>query len=85
MKNKLEQLRKRIDKIDESIITLLAQKMKIVKKIGQLKKKNNIPAFDELRWQKIIKSKKGFVKKIWEIIHDEALNIELACASKKSL
>ncbi|MEK7177317.1 MAG: chorismate mutase [Patescibacteria group bacterium] len=85
MKNKLEDLRKRIDAIDGSILALLAKRMETVKKIGQLKKKNNIPAFDELRWQKVIKTKKGFVKKIWEIIHKEALKVELACASKKNI
>ncbi len=76
MKNKLEDLRKRIDEIDESIVTLLAKRMETVKKIGQLKKNNNISVLDESRWQKVIKSKNGFVKKIWEIIHAEALKIE---------
>lgn len=76
MKNKLDGLRKQIDEIDESIINLLAKRMKIVKKVGLLKKKQNIPAFDSVRWQKVIKSKKGFIKKIWEIIHKEALKIE---------
>lgn len=76
MKTQLEDLRKQIDEIDKSIITLLAKRMKVVKKVGQLKKKSNIPALDESRWKKIIKSKKGFVKKIWEIIHGEALKIE---------
>lgn len=72
----LKILRKQIDEIDESIINLLAKRMKIVKKVGQLKKKQNIPVLDSARWQEIIRSKKGFVKKIWEIIHDEALKIE---------
>lgn len=76
MKNQLNILRKQIDKIDESIINLLAKRMKIVEKIGLLKKKQNIPALDSARWKKVIKSKKGFVKKIWETIHSEALKIE---------
>ena len=40
------------------------------------KKENNLPPLDDIRWQEIIKSKKGFIKKIWEIIHKEALKIE---------
>ena len=76
MKNQLDNLRKQIDEIDESIIVLLAKRMKIVEKIGGFKKKNNIPVFDKLRWQKVIKSKKGFVKKIYNIIHEEALKVE---------
>ena len=75
MKN-IENLRKQIDEIDESIIILLAKRMKIIKKVGLLKKKQNITALDSVRWQKVMKSKKGFIKKIWEIIHAEALKIE---------
>lgn len=85
MKNKLEDLRKQIDGLDEQIVFLLVKRMKTVKKIGKLKKKNNIQVFDKERWQKVIKSKRGFIKKIWELIHREALKIELACASKKQI
>lgn len=76
MQDQLMNLRKQIDEIDESIIILLVKRMKIVKKVGLLKKKQNIPVLDSVRWQKIIKTKKGYIKKIWEIIHDEALEIE---------
>lgn len=75
MKN-IKDLRAQIDEIDESIVTLLAKRMKIVKKIGQLKKKNRIPVLDKSRFKKVMESKKGFVKKIWEIIHNESLKIE---------
>lgn len=76
MKAQLDNLRNQIDKIDKSIIFLLAKRMKIVKNIGLLKKKQSIPIFDSVRWQKVIKSKKGFIKKIYSIVHDEALRIE---------
>ena len=76
MKNNLESLRDQIDEIDELIITLLGKRMQMVKKVGQFKKENNLPSLDNQRWEKIIKSKKGFVKKIREIIHREALKIE---------
>ena len=76
MNNKLKDFRKQIDEIDEQIVNLLAKRMKIVEKVGLLKKKKNIPVLDSARWQKVIKTKKGFVKKIWEIIHEEALKIE---------
>ncbi|MEK7522724.1 MAG: chorismate mutase, partial [Patescibacteria group bacterium] len=76
MNDKLEILRKQIDEIDESIVILLVKRIKIVEKVGLLKKKQNIPVLDSARWQKIIKSKKGYIKKIWETIHEEALKIE---------
>ena len=76
MTTKLSNFRKQIDKIDELIVILLAKRMKIVRKIGRVKKKNSLPALDKTRWQKVVKSKKGFMKKIWEIIHKESLKVE---------
>ena len=76
MKNELDIFRKQIDKIDDQIVDLLAKRMKIVKDVGEYKKKNGLPFFDQSRWQEVIKKKKGFVKKIWKIIHEEALKIE---------
>lgn len=75
MKN-LESLRKQIDEIDEQIVSLLTKRMDIVKSVGRFKKENKIPALDKKRWREVLASKKGFMKKIWEIIHDEALEIE---------
>lgn len=76
MKKQLDGFRKQIDTLDEQIVNLLAERMKVVKKVGVFKKQQNIPPLDPARWQKIIKTKKGYVKKIWEIIHEEALKIE---------
>ena len=75
MKN-IEDLRKQIDVLDDHIVSLLAKRMKVVKDVGKFKKENNLPPLDNKRWKEIIKTKKGFIKKIWEIIHDEALKIE---------
>jgi len=76
MKNQLNDLRKQIDEIDTAIVNLLAKRMKVVEKVGKYKKENNLPPLDKKRWQEVIKTKKGFIKKIWEIIHEEALKIE---------
>ena len=76
MNNKLKYFRKQINDIDEQIVNLLAKRMQVVEKIGQYKKENNLPPLDNSRWQKVIKSKKGFMKKIWKIIHDQALKVE---------
>jgi len=75
MKN-IEDLRKQIDVLDDHIVSLLAKRMKVVKDVGKFKKENNLPPLDNKRWKEIIKTKKGFIKKIWEIIHNEALKIE---------
>ena len=86
MKNQLDILRKQIDEIDSSIVNLLAKRMKIVKKVGLLKKQHNIPPLDPARWQQVLTSKMEkvkslgldpeMVKKIYNIIHEEALKIE---------
>ncbi len=76
MKNQLDGFRKQIDEIDGQIVNLLAERMKVVKKVGIFKKQLNIPPLDSARWQEVIKTKKGFIKKIWKIIHEEALKIE---------
>ncbi len=76
MKNKLIELRDQIDSIDKSIVNLLEKRIKIVKKIGQLKNKNNLPLFDKSRFSEVMKSKRGFMKEIWQIIHEESLKIE---------
>lgn len=76
MKNQLDGFRKQIDEIDTAIVNLLVKRMKVVEKVGKYKKENNLPPLDKKRWQEVIKTKKGFIKKIWEIIHEEALRIE---------
>jgi len=86
MKKQLSDLRKQIDEIDVLIVSLLAKRMEIVAKVGILKKQNNVPPLDPARWQQVLISKMekakslgldpGVVKKIYNIIHEEALKIE---------
>jgi chorismate mutase len=86
MKKQLEDLRKQIDEIDNLIVDLLAKRMKVVEKVGVLKKQHNVPPLDPARWQQVLTSKmekakslgldREMVKKIYNIIHEEALKIE---------
>ena len=86
MKNQLDDFRKQIDEIDNLIVDLLAKRMKVVKKVGQFKKLKNLPPLDPTRWQQVLNSKmekakslgldREMVKKIYNIIHEEALKIE---------
>ncbi|MCS6956316.1 MAG: chorismate mutase [Patescibacteria group bacterium] len=83
---KLEDYRKQIDKIDEKLIKTLSKRFFVVKKIGKLKKKLNLPPLDKKRWNEIIKSRtdlgekiglsKKLIKKIYQAIHDYSLKIE---------
>ncbi len=86
MKNQLDEFRKQIDVIDDSIVNLLAKRMKVVKKVGIFKKQINMPPLDPTRWQQVLTSKMEkakslgldpeMVKRIYNIIHEEALKIE---------
>lgn len=50
----IDRLRKEIDKVDSEILGLIAKRMKIAKKIGAFKKKNNMKVIDLQREKKIL-------------------------------
>ena len=52
----LELMRKKIDEIDDKLLALFKERLKVSKKIGLLKKKNKIEIFDPQREQEIIDS-----------------------------
>jgi chorismate mutase len=60
---KLNALRKKLDKIDSKIISNFSERMKIVKKIGLLKIKNNIEICQPTREKALIVSRKQMAKK----------------------
>lgn len=84
--NELNKWRKQIDDIDQDLITDLAKRMAIVRKIGKFKKDHSISAFDEKRWEQILETnlKKGaaagfskkFIKRIFGFIHQYSLKIQ---------
>ena len=83
MKNKLEDYRTKIDKIDRKIISLLEKRFKVVEGIKKYKAKNNLPVEDKKREQKIINSKaknsslsKDFITKFFTIIFSESKKIQ---------
>ena len=49
----INELRKRIDRVDEGIVSLLAQRMEIVDSIAAIKKKQDIPMLDAGREEQI--------------------------------
>jgi chorismate mutase len=83
----LEELRLKIDKIDDDIIEIMAERMKIAETIGTYKKDNNIAILQTARWNDIIKKvedrglPKGlspeFLDKIFKAIHLESINHQL--------
>lgn len=69
----LNNARTEINNIDEEIVHLLEKRFNIVIKIGQYKKENNIPVYDEEREKAVIKNcisyliNKGYSKGIEDI------------------
>ena len=82
----LDDLRKEIDLIDNEIVNLIAKRIKVVKKVGQFKKDNNIPVVDNLRFEKVLnkvgelaeknKISKEFIQDIYNKIHEYMCSIE---------
>ena len=50
----LNLVRKKIDEIDDKLLILLKERLEVSKKIGEIKKKNNMPIYDPVREQEII-------------------------------
>ncbi|MEI6816528.1 MAG: chorismate mutase [Bacteroidota bacterium] len=80
----IEGLREKMDKIDFDILDLISKRMDIAKAIGQYKKENNITILQAERWDEVVQNRmltglekeldKDFVKKLFEIIHQESIN-----------
>jgi len=81
--NKLKTYRKKINKIDKEIISLLKKRFLISKKIGNIKRKNNIKIQDIKREKELIKNKintsnlnKKFIKDIYNLIFKESRRLQ---------
>jgi chorismate mutase len=81
--NLLEELRDKIDRLDEEILSLMADRMKIAREIGQYKKENNMTILQVERWNEILKTRqlsglekeltREFIVHLYELIHEESI------------
>ncbi len=72
---KLYELRKRIDEIDEQIIELLEERLRIAKEIGEIKRELNLPIRDEKREEEVLK-RVGKFKEIFEKIVEVCRDVQ---------
>lgn len=82
----LETLRQKIDKIDNRILSLIAQRFQMVKKIITVKQKLHKPIIDRQREKEILKrieqrSEKLnisviLIRKLYKLIFDESKNLQ---------
>ncbi|QEC58593.1 3-deoxy-7-phosphoheptulonate synthase [Flavisolibacter ginsenosidimutans] len=80
----LEKMRAQINQLDDELLQLLSQRMKIADKIGQYKKENNLTILQTRRWNEILERacKKGekmglgreFITKYLDAVHMESIN-----------
>ena len=78
----IEHIRIEIDTVDHEIITLLARRKTLIKMIGEIKKRNNLPVHDKLREEKLLKRllelaekqslDKKYIERIYQIILKES-------------
>lgn len=81
----MENLREKINIVDDKIMELLLERFLIVKDIGKYKKQNNIPILDSSREQKIyskiediylLDDHRKYIKKIYTEIMTQSKNIQ---------
>ncbi|AFM02789.1 chorismate mutase [Bernardetia litoralis DSM 6794] len=82
----LNECRQQIDQIDTELIKIIAQRMEIVKKIGEHKRKNKLETIQPNRWQAILDSRQEIAEEldlpsdlvldIFEVIHQMAIQIQ---------
>ena len=80
----LEKLRQQINNLDDELMQILSQRMKVAEHIGQYKKENNITILQTNRWNSILERafakgeklglSKEFVTKYFDAVHMESIN-----------
>lgn len=80
----LEKLRQQINNLDDELMQILGQRMKVAENIGKYKKDNNITILQTNRWNSILERafakgdklglSKEFVTKYFDAVHMESIN-----------
>jgi len=80
----LDKLRQQINHLDDELMQILGQRMKVSEKIGKYKKDNNITILQTNRWNSILERafaqgeklglSKEFITKYFDAVHMESIN-----------
>ncbi len=80
----LEDARSKIDKLDDQLLKILHERMRLVDDIGNYKKQNDLPILQPARWNEILDKSiskgtgKGlseeFVGRLFRAVHQESIN-----------
>jgi len=84
---KLASLRKRIDHLDEQLLDLLAERMRVSCEIGTYKREHNMPLLQSARYNELLEERMRlgctkslniqFVREILKEIHDESIRQQM--------
>jgi len=90
--NKLTELRKIIDQIDEEILQAIQRRTRVIEQIGHYKKEHNIGIFQLERWQEILRTRAEWagrlglspshVEKLCQLLHEESIRLQNALMNK---
>ena len=93
-KENIDQLRAKIDVIDENIVYTLGSRMAVSRQIGEYKKENNIAIIQTARWDKVFSKvlEKGkdygltekFLSDVFTAIHEASVEVQNEIISKKN-
>lgn len=85
-KENIDQLRAKIDILDENLLYTLGARMKVSRQIGEYKKNNNIAILQTSRWDKVLAKvvakgqeydlPEGFIKEVFNAIHEASVEIQ---------
>ena len=83
----LSELRHQIDDVDEHLLELLAQRMRVSREIGVYKKEHNMPILQSPRYNEILEKRSSmgvtmdlntdFVKEMLRLIHEESVRQQM--------
>ena len=93
-KENIDQLRAKIDILDESLLYTLASRMKISRQVGEYKKNNNIAILQTSRWDSLLAKvvekgaeyglPEGFIKDVFNAIHEASVEVQNEVISGKT-
>ena len=92
-KENIDQLRAKIDILDETLLYTLSSRMKVSRQIGEYKKSNNIAILQTSRWDAILAKvvekggeyglPKGFIEDVFNAIHEASVEVQNEVISGK--
>jgi chorismate mutase len=91
--DKLQELRRIIDEVDDELLHVLKKRLQIIERIGEYKKAHNITIFQLERWQEILRTRgqwadklgisRQHVEKLCQLLHDESIRLQNSVMNAK--